>query len=331
MKSTYLWRILFLLLLCLLALVVSLGLGAAKLPPLSVFDALLGRGDETARVIVLQLRLPRACLAILVGGGLALSGAVLQALLRNPLAEPYVLGISGGAALGAVTILALGLSSAALWALPVSAFGGALIAIAVVLRIASRVSKKIDTRVLLLAGVIVGTFFNAVILLILTFSDAQTFRSAIFWMMGSLARSSWPATVSLTFYLIPAMLALLALARPLNLMAVGEETAFYLGIRVERVKLAAYLVASLLVAATVSVSGAIGFVGLVVPHAIRLLWGSDHRLLLPASVLAGATFLLIADTAARTVAAPSELPVGVLTALVGVPGFFYLLIRRKYA
>lgn len=309
------------------ALVLALAVGAASIPPGAVMDALLGGGDATTRAIVRDLRLPRAILAVLIGGSLAVSGAVFQALLRNPLAEPYVLGVSGGAAVGAVAVIAFAVAAPA-WLLPLAAFAGGAGTIALVFRIAGSVSRSLDTRVLLLAGVVVGAFFNAVILLLLTLADVETFRSAVFWMMGSLASATWPAVGLLAAYLVPALLILLALARPLNLMAVGEETALYLGARVERVKLVAYLVASLLVAAGVAAAGVIGFVGLIVPHAIRLAWGGDHRLLLPGSALAGAAFLLLADTAARTVAAPGELPVGVVTALIGVPLFVVILTRR---
>ncbi len=307
--------------------VASVGLGAARLGAGEVLGALAGAGEATTRAIVLELRLPRAALAALVGGGLALSGAVFQALLRNPLAEPYILGVSGGAAVGAVGAAVLGLG-AMTWAMPVAAFLGALFAIALVFRIAMSVGRALDTRVLLLAGVVVGAFFNAVILLLLTMADVETFRSAVFWMMGSLAGSSWLSVGLLAAYLVPAAVLLLALARPLNLIALGEETALYLGTRVERVKRVAYVVASLLVGAAVAFTGVIGFVGLIVPHALRLVWGSEHRFLLPGSLLAGGSFLLLADTLARTVAAPVELPVGVVTALVGVPVFVVLLTRR---
>lgn len=313
------------------ALIASVALGASALSPTQVVDALFRHGDPTARAIVMQLRLPRAALTSLVGGGLALSGSVFQALLRNPLADPYILGVSSGAAVGAVLAVTLGWSLRAPAALPLAAFGGALLAIILVFRIASGVGRALDTRVLLLSGVALGAFFNAIILLVLTFSSVESFRSAIFWMMGSLSGATWGAAGLLALYLVPSSALLIALARPLNLMSVGEETAAYLGVRIERVKIAAYLLASVMVAAAVSLAGAIGFVGLVVPHVLRLLWGSDHRLLLPASLIGGATFLLIADTVARTVAAPAELPVGVVTALVGVPVFVALLTQKARA
>ena len=308
-------------------LLVSVFVGAADLSPGEVLAALLGQGDETTRTIVLNLRVPRAALAALVGACLALSGAVFQALLRNPLAEPYILGISGGSAVGAVTVIVLGLGVRLPWLLPLAAFAGAIVAMAVVLRIALGVGGALDTRVLLLAGVVVGAFFNAIILLLLNFADANTFRAAVFWMMGNLSGATWRSVSLLTAYLVPAALVLMALARPFNLIAVGEDTALYLGVRVGTVRLVAYLATSLLVAASVAVSGVIGFVGLIVPHALRLIWGSDHRMLLPASMLAGASFLMLTDTVARTIAAPAELPTGVVTALAGVPVFVALLMR----
>ena len=263
----------------------SMAVGAARIPMRTVLEVLSGDGDATERAIVLGLRLPRAALAGLCGGALGLSGAVFQALLRNPLAEPYVLGISGGAAVAAVSVTVFGLAAHIPWMVPVAAFVGSLLAIAIVFRVAIGASQSLDTRVLLLAGVVVSALFNALILLLLTFADAATFRAAIFWMMGSLADARWGTVTLLLGFLLLPTLVLLALARPLNLLAIGEDTALYLGTRVERVKIAAYVLASLLVAATVAVAGMIGFVGLVVPHAVRLLWGSDHRTLLPASML----------------------------------------------
>ncbi len=312
-----------------LALLVSIAVGAARLPLGTVLGALAGRAGPGDTAIVLELRLPRALVAALVGGALATSGAVFQALLRNPLADPYILGVSGGAAVGAVAAFGLGALALGGWAVPAAAFAGALAAVVLVFRVAAGSGRALDTRVLLLAGVVAGAFFNALILLFLTLSGAGAFRSAIFWLMGSLADASWAQAVVLALYLVPASAALLLLARPLDLLALGEEPALYLGVPVERVKLAAYVVASLVVAASVATCGAIGFVGLVVPHALRLVWGSGHRLLLPASFLAGAAFLLLADTAARTVAGAQELPVGVVTALVGVPVFATLLARRR--
>jgi iron complex transport system permease protein len=312
-------------LIALVAIVLSMTVGAADLPLSRVLAVITGDGTAVEQSIVLQLRLPRAILAALAGGGLAMSGAVFQAMLRNSLADPYVLGVSSGAALGAV-ITTVFTTSAVL--LPIAALTGALLSIVIVFTIAVRAVKRLDARVLLLAGVIISAFFQAIILLLLTLADAESFRSAIFWMMGSFATASWRTVILLASYMIPALLVLYALARPLNLLMAGEETALYLGVRVETVTRIAYFVASILVGASVAACGAIGFVGLVIPHAVRLAWGNDYRMLLPASMFAGGTFLVLCDTAARTIAAPAELPVGVITALVGVPLFVVLLVRR---
>ncbi len=312
----------------LLAGILGVRFGAVHLTSQEILAILAGRGDASARFIVLELRLPRVLLGMLVGGGLALAGAVLQALLRNPLAEPYILGISGGAAAGVVAILALGLASAASWFLPSAAFGGALLAIALVFGVAASADRRLDVRVLLLAGVVVGAFFSACIALILSLSDAPTVRTAILWMMGSLSGAGWRTVAIVAVYTLPAAFLLMGLARALNVMAIGEETASYLGTEVERTKRVAYGVASLLAAAGVAFTGVIGFVGLVVPHAVRLLTGPDHRTLLPLSFLAGAAFLTITDLVARTALAPTEIPIGVITAFIGVP-FFLFLLRRS--
>jgi iron complex transport system permease protein len=267
-------------------------------------------------------------LGVLVGGGLAVAGATFQALLRNPLAEPYILGISGGASVGAVLVLAFGWAAAGSWALPLAAFAGAIAAIVMVFGVATATGRAMDVRVLLLAGVVVAAFFSAFITLILSMSPARTVQSAVLWIMGSLAGANWRSVVLTGVYTIPAVIGLMALARSLNLMAIGEETAAYLGADVERVKRVALLVAALITASGVAVAGVIGFVGLVVPHAVRLLVGSDHRALLPLSFLAGGTFLTLADLFARTALAPTEIPIGVITAFVGVP-FFLLLLRRS--
>ena len=322
-------RLLLLFVILVFAATLSLGSGPAALPVATIFDSLTGRGDAVNRAILIDLRLPRTALALVAGGGLALSGAVFQALLRNPLADPYVLGVSGGAAVGAVVATIAGLVQVASWSLPLAAFAGAVIAIALVFLIAAGAGRSFDTRILLLAGVIIGAFFNAVILALLTFADIESFRSAVFWMMGSLGTASWSTSALAAAYVLPLSATVIALARALNLLALGDETALFLGTPVERVKIAAYLLASLIVAAAVAACGVIGFVGLIVPHGLRMIWGSDHRFLLPASFLAGAAFLLFADTAARTLAAPAELPVGVITALVGVPLFVVILLRSK--
>jgi iron complex transport system permease protein len=310
------------------SVLLAVRVGAVPLTLGEVADALRGRGEPTTVAIVQRLRVPRSVLAALVGGSLAAAGATFQALLRNPLAEPYVLGVSGGAAVGAVAVVALGVAQHTPAAVPAAAFAGAAAAMLLVLRIAASVQQALDTRILLLAGVVVGAFFNACILLALTFADPESFRSAIFWMMGSFSGATWGQVGILAAAAAPALAVLLALSRPLDLLGVGEETAAYLGVRVEGAKLAAYGTASLLTGAAVAAAGVIGFVGLIVPHVVRMLWGGGHRFLLPASVLLGAAFLVLADALARVAARPAELPIGVVTAFVGVPFFVWLLRRR---
>ncbi len=297
------------------SILLAVRLGAVSLSLREIVDGITGRGEPTTVAIVRQLRLPRALQAALVGAALALSGATFQALVRNPLAEPYILGVSSGAAVGAVAAIVLGFGMGGVWGVPLAAFAGALLAI----------------TVLLLAGVVVGAFFNAVILLLLTLSDVESFRSAMFWMMGSNAGASWRSVVLLAAYVLPASLALVALARALDLLALGEQTAAHLGTQVERTKLIAYGLASILAAVSVAASGVIGFVGLIVPHMVRMMWGSDHRTSLPSAALLGASFLVLTDLLARLVARPTELPIGVVTAFLGVPFFIWLLRRKGHA
>lgn len=307
-------------------IVLAIRFGSVPLTTAEVVGALRGAGPPELREIVVGLRLPRVLLGVLVGGGLALAGATFQALLRNPLAEPYIMGISGGAAAAAVAVITMGLAVGA-WVMPAAAFAGALLAIWLVFRVAHAADRALDVRVMLLAGVVIGAFFAALIALMLSMATAPQVRSAVLWMMGSLGGAEWRGVGVAAAYTLPAAALLVALARPLNLMAIGEETATYLGTDVERVKRVAFGVASLITAAGVAVAGVIGFVGLVIPHAVRIAVGSDHRALLPLSFLAGGIFLVLADLVARTVAAPGEVPIGVVTALVGVPSFLALLRR----
>jgi len=311
----------------LIAVVAAIRLGAVSLSTSEILDALLGRGDATTITIVRGLRLPRAFQASLVGAALGVSGATFQALLRNPLAEPYTLGVSSGAAAGAVLTVVTGWSARIVWSLPVAAFAGAAISMLLVFRIAYSVGadRHLDTRVLLLAGVVVSAFLIALVWLALTFAESDAVRSAIFWMMGSHSGASWRSVAILLACFAPGFVVLLALARPLNLLSIGEPTAAYLGTSVERTKLLAFGAATLLTATAVSVSGTIGFVGLIVPHTIRLLWGSEHRSLLPCAALGGAAFLAATDTLARSIAGANELPIGIVTALIGVPCFVWLL------
>jgi iron complex transport system permease protein len=315
--------------LLLLAIVLAIRVGAVGIDTAAVVRALLGDDGGTTGAIVRRLRAPRALQAALTGGALALAGTCYQALLRNPLADPYTLGITSGASLGAVLAVVLGLATFGVWTLPVAGLVGALLALVLVIRVAYAADGVLDRRTMLLSGIAVGSFSGALVMLIVSLADDQSYRTAMFWIMGTLAGATWEQVVLLAAVLAAAALALLPQARALNLLAIGESTAATLGVEVERAKWTTLLVASALTAAAVAVAGTVGFVGLVIPHMLRLLWGSDHRLLLPASVLAGASFVVLADLAARTVVAPSELPLGVITALVGVPVFVVLLRRRS--
>jgi iron complex transport system permease protein len=300
-----------------LALAASVVLGPAAVP----LNELL-RSD-----IVWNLRAPRALLAFLVGGSLGVAGAGLQALVRNPLADPFLLGLSGGAGLGAVLAIALHLPGP--WALPLAAFVGALAALGLVYRMGliGGAGGALDPRILLLGGVAVGAFAAAITTAIVSLADAAELRNVFLWLWGGLSAASWDSVLLVALYAPIPLAVLFAASRPLDLLALGEESAGYLGADVNAVKRRVYLAASLLTAAAVAVSGVIGFVGLVVPHIARLTWGHHHRSLLPAAFIGGGALLAIADTLARTVVAPRELPVGVVTALIGVP-VFALLLRR---
>jgi iron complex transport system permease protein len=304
--------------------------GSERLPLSSTLCAIFTGGSgacslsSVERAILFDVRLPRILLAATVGASLAAAGAGYQALLRNPLAEPYLLGISNGAAVG--TMIALVFFGAMEWSRPVMAFAGALGATFLVYRLARGRAGTSPER-LILAGVIVTTFLSSVIVFVTTLMDATRIRSFTFWLLGDLSGST---AQMLTIALIAALAGTIVLslnARSLNLMMLGERDAFDLGVEVERVRLTVFLVASLLVGASVASSGSVGYVGLVVPHLVRLSVGSDNRLTLPAAALAGASFVVIADTIARTVIAPRELPVGAITALIGAPLFIYLLRR----
>lgn len=310
--------------LCLLA-VVSLGLaliaGSFRVAPADVLGALFGGSGDGADIVV-QLRLPRALAGFACGGLLALAGALMQVLLRNPLADPYVLGISGGAGVGAMLAIIVGLPMIAIDGL---AFAGALGAMLIVFGLAHGDGSWTQTR-LLLTGVIVAAGCGALVALMLAVAEEHKLRGMLFWLMGDLGQSArwWPPLLALVVALALAM----PFARELNLLARGLLQARALGVAVDRLRYAIYLLASLATAASVTTAGSIGFVGLVVPHLVRLAIGNDQRLLLPASVLAGGSLLVLADTAARTLIAPQQLPVGVLTALIGVPVFLFLLSRQ---
>ena len=310
--------------------VLALKLGAV---PISVTDLVwnlgrvaIGRSDELPteyRLIVFDLRLPRILLGILVGAALSVSGASFQALLRNPLADPFVLGVSSGAALG--SLLALTLVPQYALITPLGAFLGAIATITAVYFLGRR-DGQLDSTTLLLGGIISASFLSAMIMFLVTTLAGRDLRGIVFWLMGDL---STPVPVGLrwifTVGLLAGIGAIYTTAADLNLLLTGEREAIHLGVDVTRVKLVVYVSASLLTALAVSASGAIGYIGLLVPHAVRLMFGSDYRMLIPASALGGAIAVVLADTLARTVMAPTELPVGAMTAIVGAPVFIYLL------
>ncbi len=299
----------------------ALTVGSFKVSYTDVFAALLGH-EGGGGEIVLQLRLPRAIAGFACGGLLALAGALMQVLLRNPLADPYVLGISGGAGVGAMFAILIGLPVLGIDGL---AFVGALGAMFIVFGLAHGDGSWTQTR-LLLTGVIVAAGCGALVALMLAIAEEHKLRGMLFWLMGDLGQSAqwWPALLALGVALALAM----PFARELNLLSRGMMQAQALGVAVDRLRYAIYLLASLATAASVTTAGSIGFVGLVVPHLVRLATGNDQRLLLPASVLAGGSLLVLADTLARILIAPQQLPVGVLTALIGVPVFLFLLSRQ---
>lgn len=308
----------------LLSLAAGLMLGAVPIAPGEVWAALRDAGAP-AGPIVRGLRLPRVLQGFLVGGSLAVSGAVLQALIRNPLADPYLLGISGGAAIAAVVVIALGITGA--WILPLAAFGGAMAALLLVYRLSLVQGRRLDAHILLLAGVVVSAFTSALVSAVLTLSEAAQLRNAFLWMLGGLGGSSWQSLGVFAAYSVLPLVVLARQARGFDLLALGDDAARHLGADPVRLRRLAYLATGCLTAAAVATCGMIGFVGLVVPHAIRRLWGPLHLTLLPAAFLLGGAFLVLADTLSRSIAPPVELPVGVVTSLVGVP-LFALLLRR---
>jgi iron complex transport system permease protein len=305
--------------LAVLAVAASLCIGSVDIAPSRIFAILAQREHGIAATIVLRLRLPRVLAGFTVGGMLALAGALMQVLLRNPLAEPYVLGVSGGASAFSLCAMFAGLGG--LW-IHGAAFAGALVSILLVFALA-RASGEWNPMRVLLTGVVVAAGWGAVVSLLLTLSPAARVHGMLFWLMGDLSfarYSSWTAAV----LLVGLGLSML-FSRGLNLLVHGDLQAAALGVRVDRLRYLVYFLASLLTAAAVTVAGSIGFVGLIVPHLIRLLLGSDHRVVLPASVLFGGTLLVAADGLARSVISPQQLPVGVLTAMIGVPLFLVLL------
>ncbi len=301
----------------------ALSVGSVDLSLTELRQALLGRGNGIGATVLLELRLPRALAAFAVGGLLALSGALLQVLLRNPLADPYILGVSGGAAVAALLSILIGLGGA--WVIG-NAFAGSLLSTFLVFSLSRLDGAWTQTR-LLLTGVVVAAGWGALISFILAISPQGDLHSMLFWLMGDLSHADYEL-FGIVMLAVGLGLAL-AFARSLNLLARGDLAAAALGENPVRIRIVVYFLASLLTATAVTLAGSIGFVGLIIPHVIRLLTGADHRSLLPNTVLLGGSFLVLADTVARTVIAPMQLPVGVITALLGVPVFLFLLAHTK--
>ncbi len=319
-------------LLLLAASVVNILAGAVAISPREMLQLIIPGGilEDGRRTILLQVRFPRSILAGLVGSSLAIAGAAFQGLFRNPLAGPYVLGVSSGASFGAVLAMVLGLHAGALGfgTVPVMAFAGALLSMFFVYNLARR-NGGIDVTTMLLGGIAISAIFSALINLCLTFANERVIGSAVFWMMGGLSGANWRRIYFVSFSFAVGMGTMWVLTNALNAFLLGEEDAYNLGINIDTLKKIVLVGASLLTAAAVAASGAIGFVGLITPHIVRIFVGPNHRRLIPGVALVGASFLMLADAAARTLLAPAELQVGIITALLGGPFFLYILKKHR--
>ncbi len=306
---------------------ISLLLGTAEISIEQALSVLGGREEEGgyARLILLDIRLPRILLAGLVGFALALGGVVFQALLRNPLADPFILGVSSGSAVGAIAGILLGFGLG--FGVPAMSFAGALLTLILLLAIGTR-GMGVESTTILLTGVVINAFFTAIIMFLLSVSSDAKLHSMLFWLYGDLSQTTYTYVYMIGPVLLVATLVLYAFSTRLNLLTAGEDTAARMGVDVGKTKLVLLVVVSVMIGTVVAFSGLIGFVGLIVPHLARMQFGSDHRLLIPAASLGGASFLVVADTLARTLIAPSELPVGVISAFVGAP-FLLVLLRTK--
>lgn len=305
-------------------MIAAVAIGTIDLSPVAVWHAAFGMGDTTTVFIVRALRLPRVVLALLVGAGLGMSGAALQGTMRNPLAEPYLLGVSGGAAVGAVIATVLGLSVALL---PIAAFAGAVLAVLIAFFVAHAAGSRGDPRTLLMAGVVVGAFANAAIMVLLANAEPNLVRNALWWMMGSVSEASWQQVGALTVYTVIGGGALLVLGRRIDVLALGEDAAAGLGLEVDSAIRWVFFVASFVAAATVAAAGLVGFVGLVVPHIVRAIGVRQHRALIVGSALVGGMLVVLSDLLGRILMPPAELPLGAVTALIGVP-FLLTKLRR---
>jgi iron complex transport system permease protein len=306
------------------ALIAGIMFGTLRLTVAEVLHGVVGSGAPMQIAVVRELRLPRVLLAALVGAGLGAAGAALQGATRNALAEPYLLGVSGGAAVGAVVAVALHAPAAII---PLAGFAGALGAVALTLLVARAAGGRGDARLVLMAGVVVGAFANAAIMVALARADASMVRGALWWMMGSAADASWDGVGLLALYVAVGVAVLLVFARAIDVLALGEDTAAGMGVDVARTTLGVYVAGALLAAGTVAAAGLVGFVGLLVPHLVRMAGARTHRSIIGAAALAGAALVVLADLIARVALPPAELPLGAVTAILGVP-FFLARLRR---
>ncbi len=305
----------------------SMVIGTADISLKSILDLFLGSGTsgDPAGLILFRIRLPRIILAGFVGFALSLGGVVFQALLRNPLADPYILGVSSGSAFGAVVAIVLGFGFSI--GVPVMSFAGALLTVWLLMQLGAR-RMGMESTTILLMGVIINAFFTAIIMFFISTAADERLHSMLFWLYGDLSQGRYTHLSLIGPALLGALAILYRHSGALNLITAGEETAAQLGVEVDRIKKICFLVVSLMIGVVVAFSGLIGFIGLMVPHLARMVFGSDHRLLIPMASLGGAAFLIAADTLARTLISPSELPVGVITAFMGAP-FFVFLLRGK--
>lgn len=338
--SRQFYIIIFLVLIALLSIIFTVTIGVAEISFYNVFKVILSKipylctfiqidWPTTWETIIFKMRLPRVIIGFIVGAGLSVAGAAFQGLLRNPLADPYTIGVSSGAALGATTALFLqnnfGFNFSV--GIPFFAFLGAIIALGFIYNLA-KIGNTVPVVTLLLAGVVVSSFLSAVISLLMLLAG-EHIRGIFFWLVGGLSLMNWSHVFMVLPYVLAGSAAVFFWSRDLNIILLGEESAANLGIEVERVKKIILVSASLITGAVVSVSGMIGFVGLIIPHAVRMIVGPDHRILIPTSALMGGIYLIWVDSLARTVMAPVEVPVGIITAFLGTPFFIYLLRSRR--
>jgi iron complex transport system permease protein len=339
-RRTRILSLLGLIILLIIVMALATSIGSVKIPLSTTFSILLDRlpfiditqtWQDAIATVIMDIRLPRVILAGLVGAALATAGATYQGLFRNPLADPYLIGVAQGASLGAVVgfLLPITWAGFGLTVIPVFSFAGAVLSTATVYLLA-RVGKTLPVTTLILAGVALGALLGSIVSYLII-SSGEEMHGIIFWMMGSFSGSKWSEISVVLPYVAAGTAIIIIFARLLNVMQLDEEQAQQLGINVERLKIILLAAATLITAASVAFVGTIGFVGIIIPHAVRLIWGADHRFLLPLAVLTGGIFMILTDLVARTVMAPTEIPIGVITAICGAPFFLYLLRRRKKA